>query len=76
MQSATAPRTPLRTAPGWRPHPSRTRPYVSWMRWTPTSDSSGRMFPTWSEVLEVIRDLGYEKPSAARSSVRPPSVVL
>jgi hypothetical protein len=26
--------------------------------------SSGRMFPTWSEVLEVLRELGYEKPSA------------
>jgi hypothetical protein len=24
---------------------------------------SGRMFPTWSEVLEVLRSLGYEKPS-------------
>jgi hypothetical protein len=24
--------------------------------------SSGRMFPTWSEVLEVLHDLGYEKP--------------
>ena len=23
---------------------------------------SGRMFPTWSEVLEVLRELGYEKP--------------
>jgi hypothetical protein len=23
---------------------------------------SGRMFPTWSEVLEVLRNLGYEKP--------------
>jgi hypothetical protein len=22
---------------------------------------SGRMFPTWSEVLEVVRSLGYEK---------------
>jgi hypothetical protein len=22
---------------------------------------SGRMFPTWSEVLEVIRELGYRK---------------
>ena len=22
---------------------------------------SGRMFPTWSEVLEVLRNLGYEK---------------
>ena len=28
--------------------------------------TSGRMFPTWSEVLEVLRSLGYEKP--ARSS--------
>lgn len=25
---------------------------------------SGRMFPTWSEVLEVLRSLGYEKPGA------------
>ncbi len=25
--------------------------------------SSGRMFPTWSEVLEVIKKLGYEKPA-------------
>jgi hypothetical protein len=25
--------------------------------------SSGRMFPTWSEVLEVLQNLGYEKPS-------------
>jgi len=24
---------------------------------------SGRMFPTWSEVLEVLKGLGYEKPS-------------
>ena len=23
--------------------------------------SSGRMFPTWSEILEVLRTLGYEK---------------
>ena len=23
--------------------------------------SSGRMFPTWSEVLEVVRGLGYQK---------------
>jgi hypothetical protein len=22
---------------------------------------SGRMFPTWSEVLEVLHELGYEK---------------
>jgi len=26
---------------------------------------SGRMFPTWSEVLEVLRHLGYEKIPAA-----------
>lgn len=25
---------------------------------------SGRMFPTWSEVLEVLRSLGYEKPAS------------
>lgn len=25
---------------------------------------SGRMFPTWSEVLEVLSALGYEKPAA------------
>ena len=28
--------------------------------------SSGGMFPTWSEVLEVLQGLGYEKPCAAR----------
>jgi hypothetical protein len=29
--------------------------------------SSGRMFPTWSEVLEVVRDLGYvQGPGADR----------
>ena len=26
---------------------------------------SGRMFPTWSEVLEVVRSLGYGKPAVA-----------
>ena len=26
--------------------------------------TSGRMFPTWSEVLEVVRGLGYVKPEA------------
>ncbi len=25
---------------------------------------SGRQFPTWSEVLEVLRDLGYRKTAA------------
>ena len=25
---------------------------------------SGRLFPTWSEVLEVVRDLGYQKDAA------------
>ena len=24
-------------------------------------ETSGRMFPTWSEVLEVLQDLGYQK---------------
>jgi hypothetical protein len=23
--------------------------------------ASGRLFPTWSEILEVLKDLGYEK---------------
>jgi hypothetical protein len=27
---------------------------------------SGRMFPTWSEVLEVVRDLGYTRPVKPR----------
>ena len=30
---------------------------------------SGRMFPTCSEVLEVIRDLGYAKPADAAAAV-------
>jgi hypothetical protein len=29
--------------------------------------TSGRMFPTWSEVLEVLRGLGYERPSRGSS---------
>lgn len=27
---------------------------------------SGRLFPTWSEVLEVLQSLGYEKPGGLR----------
>jgi hypothetical protein len=27
--------------------------------------ASGRMFPTWSEVLEVLQDLGYQKGKSA-----------
>jgi hypothetical protein len=34
--------------------------------------SSGRMFPTCSEVLEVVRSLGYEKKTQAGLSVPPP----
>src|SRR3954464_6939921 len=30
-------------------------------------NSSGRMFPTWSEVLEVLKALGYEKPGPDES---------
>jgi hypothetical protein len=30
--------------------------------------TSGRMFPTWSEVLEVLRDLGYERPTSGALS--------
>ncbi len=29
---------------------------------------SGRPFPTWSEVLEVVRELGYVQMSAASST--------
>jgi hypothetical protein len=29
---------------------------------------SGRMFPTWSEVLEVLRDLGYVKTDSGESA--------
>ena len=29
---------------------------------------SGRPFPTWSEVLEVVRELGYEQDVAERAS--------
>jgi hypothetical protein len=36
---------------------------------------SGRMFPTCSEVLEVIRSLGYAKPVQADSLVPPPLAV-
>jgi hypothetical protein len=34
---------------------------------------SGRMFPTWSEVLEVLQALGYEK-AAAPTGLFSPSV--
>lgn len=29
---------------------------------------SGRMFPTWSEVLEVLQNLGYAKPDATQAA--------
>ncbi|MFO0909730.1 MAG: hypothetical protein U0794_15515 [Isosphaeraceae bacterium] len=32
---------------------------------------SGRMFPTWSEVLEVLKALGYAKLDAVAGSVEP-----
>ena len=32
---------------------------------------SGRMLPTWSEVLEVLRSLGYEKPDQDADTSRP-----
>lgn len=35
--------------------------------------TSGRMFPTCSEVLEVIRALGYSKQLAAESQARAPA---
>src|SRR5947209_8924214 len=33
--------------------------------------SSGRMFPTWSDVLEVLRYLGYEKTERSSDESRP-----
>lgn len=33
--------------------------------------SSGRMFPTWSEVLEVIKALGYEKGALTAAAFAP-----
>jgi hypothetical protein len=63
MQLATSPRAPThRTPPGSTPHEdaelSLQEAVEEYKR------SSGRMFPTWSEVLEVIRGLGYEKAQA------------
>ena len=59
MQLATAPR-----APSHRPEMVVPREDDA-LRLGEAMDAykrlSGRMFPTWSEVLEVLRDLGYEK---------------
>jgi hypothetical protein len=33
--------------------------------------ASGRMFPTCSEILEVVRSLGYQKSSAGNSDYQP-----
>lgn len=35
---------------------------------------SGRMFPTWSEVLEVIRSLGYTKPGMEPVAMETPEL--
>jgi hypothetical protein len=35
---------------------------------TEDKQSSGRMFPTWSEVLEVLIGMGYEKPTVPRQA--------
>ncbi len=34
---------------------------------------AGRMFPTWSEVLEVVRSLGYTKPEPAAMPAMEPT---
>ncbi len=34
--------------------------------------SSGRMFPTWSEILEVLQELGYQKVQLEASRGRRP----
>jgi hypothetical protein len=38
--------------------------------------TSGRMFPTCSEVLEVIRALGYEKRTMQSQDNSPPSIAV
>lgn len=38
--------------------------------------SSGRMFPTCSEILEVVRDLGYVKQDASAAEITPAPVVV
>lgn len=35
---------------------------------------SGRMFPTWCEVLEVLRWLGYRKPGESENHEEDPQV--
>ena len=37
---------------------------------------SGRMFPTWSEVLEVLRSLGYEKITSTEAIARSPATAV
>ena len=37
---------------------------------------SGRTFPTWSEVLEVLRGLGYEKAAEDRSVDDAPTAIV
>ena len=37
---------------------------------------SGRMFPTWSEVLEVLHALVYEKSPGAVEAPAPPAAVV
>ncbi len=29
--------------------------------WTAFRQRRGRLFPTWSEILEILRELGYRK---------------
>jgi hypothetical protein len=48
-----------------RPTPACCDPEAEFMQaMSDYKQRSGRMFPTWSEVLEVLRDLGYSKASA------------
>ncbi|GAC1306775.1 MAG: hypothetical protein NVSMB14_12690 [Isosphaeraceae bacterium] len=44
-----------------QPQPRDEQEFMEAMR--KYREDSGRMFPTWSEVLEVLRGLGYEKDS-------------
>jgi hypothetical protein len=65
MPSATTPlpcvasRTAVPTVSPAEPTAADAQEFQEAMR--AYKESSGRMFPTWSEVLEVLRALGYEK---------------
>lgn len=56
-----SPRANAQPDPASRPPSSAELEFMNAMQ--EYKKTSGRMFPTWSEVLEVLKSLGYEKPS-------------